>query len=84
MTVLGHRGIHRVDNISGKPTTSIHVYGRDIGHAERHSYDPVTGEISRFVSGYCNVSETQNDSRRGQFSPGANSFKPALRCLSVA
>src|SRR6266567_788988 len=51
VTVLGHRGIHRVDNISGKPTTSIHVYGRDIGHAERHSYDPVTGEIGRFVSG---------------------------------
>jgi len=55
VTVLGHRGIHRVDNISGKPTTSIHVYGRNIGHAERHSYDPVTGEIGRFVSGYCNV-----------------------------
>jgi len=55
VTVLGHRGIHRVDNISGQPTTSIHVYGRDIGHAERHSYDPVTGEISRFISGYCNV-----------------------------
>jgi predicted metal-dependent enzyme (double-stranded beta helix superfamily) len=55
VTVLGHRGIHRVDNISGKSTTSVHVYGRDIGHAERHSYDPVTGEISRFVSGYCNV-----------------------------
>jgi len=55
VTVLGHRGIHRVDNVSGKPTTSIHVYGRDIGTAERHSYDPVTGEIGRFVSGYCNV-----------------------------
>src|SRR2546428_3512125 len=55
MTVLGNRGIHRVDNISGKPTTSIHVYGRDICHAERHCYDRVTGEISRFVSGYCNV-----------------------------
>src|SRR6266436_6161207 len=46
VTVLGHRGIHRVDNISGEPTTSVHVYGRDIGHAERHSYDPVTGEIA--------------------------------------
>ena len=55
VTVLGHRGIHRVDNISDKPTTSIHVYGRDIGNTERHSYDPVTGEIGRFVSGYCNV-----------------------------
>lgn len=55
VTVLGNRGIHRVDNVSDKPTTSIHVYGRDIGHAERHSYDPLTGEIGRFVSGYCNV-----------------------------
>lgn len=55
VTVLGQRGIHRVDNVSDKPTTSIHIYGRDIGSAERHSYDPVTGEIGRFVSGYCNV-----------------------------
>jgi 3-mercaptopropionate dioxygenase len=55
VTVLGHRGIHRVDNVSLKPTLSVHIYGRDIGNAERHSYDPVTGEISRFVSGYCNV-----------------------------
>jgi len=55
VTVLGHSGVHRVDNISLKPTTSVHIYGRDIGNAERHSYDPVTGEISRFVSGYCNV-----------------------------
>jgi 3-mercaptopropionate dioxygenase len=55
VTVLGRSGIHRVDNISIKPALSIHVYGRDIGNAERHSYDPITGEISRFVSGYCNV-----------------------------
>jgi 3-mercaptopropionate dioxygenase len=55
VTVLGHSGIHRVDNISLKPTKSVHIYGRDIGNAERHSYDPVTGEIGRFVSGYCNV-----------------------------
>ncbi|HVH14337.1 MAG TPA: cysteine dioxygenase family protein [Candidatus Angelobacter sp.] len=55
VTVLGHSGIHRVDNISLKPTTSVHIYGRDIGNAERHSYDPITGEIGRFVSGYCNV-----------------------------
>ena len=55
VTVLGHTGIHRVDNISLKPTLSVHVYGRDIGNTERHSYDPVTGEIGKFVSGYCNV-----------------------------
>ncbi len=55
VTVLGHKGIHGVSNPTVKPVTSIHVYGRNIGPTERHSYDPVTGEISRFVSGYCNV-----------------------------
>ena len=55
VTVLGEAGIHRVDNPLTEPAYSIHVYGRDIGPAERHSYDPATGEISRFVSGYCNV-----------------------------
>lgn len=55
ITVLGHAGIHRIDNPSPAPSRSIHVYGLDIGNAERHSYDPVTGEVSRFVSGYCNV-----------------------------
>ncbi len=55
VTVLGHAGIHRVDNVSLKPTSSVHVYGRDMGNTERHSYDPVTGEIGKFVSGYCNI-----------------------------
>ncbi len=55
VTILGETGLHKVDNISGRPTVSIHLYGRDIGGTERHSYDPVTGEISAFLSGYCNV-----------------------------
>lgn len=55
ITVLGEKGIHRVDNPFGEPTWTIHVYGRDIGNVERHSYDPVSGEISTFTSGYCNV-----------------------------
>ncbi len=55
VTVLGAAGIHRVDNVSSEAALSIHVYGRDIGNAERHSYDPVTGDIGKFVSGYCNV-----------------------------
>ncbi len=55
VTVLGHRGIHRVSNLSERPTRSIHVYGRDIGHTQRHSYDPITGKIGTFLSGYCNV-----------------------------
>jgi len=55
VTVLGRAGIHRIDNVSIAPSLSIHMYGLDIGTAERHSYDPVTGEVSKFVSGYCNV-----------------------------
>lgn len=55
VSVLGSAGIHRVDNVSKAPAWSIHVYGRDIGNTERHSYDPVTGEVSKFISGYCNV-----------------------------
>lgn len=55
VSVLGRAGIHRVDNISEKTSMSVHVYGRDVGNTERHSYDPVTGEISAFLSGYCNV-----------------------------
>ena len=55
VTVLSHNGIHKVNNTSPERTKSIHVYGRDIGNTERHSYDPLTGAIGRFVSGYCNV-----------------------------
>ncbi len=55
VTLLGRTGIHRIDNVSIAPSLSIHMYGLDIGTAERHSYDPMTGEIGKFVSGYCNV-----------------------------
>ncbi len=55
VTVLSESGIHKVSNEFPEPAYSIHVYGRDIGNTERHSYDPVNGSISTFKSGYCNV-----------------------------
>lgn len=55
ITTLGSSGIHRIDNVSATPSHSIHIYGLDIGNEERHTYDPVTGEVGKFVSGYCNV-----------------------------
>ncbi len=61
VTVLGHAGIHRIDNVSARPSCSVHVYGRDIGTLERHSYDPDSGAISKFVSGYCNVLRDEDD-----------------------
>ncbi len=61
VTVLSRTGIHRIDNVSSRPSHSIHVYGRDIGPLERHAYDPVTGAVSKFVSGYCNVLRDEDE-----------------------
>ena len=36
--------IHRIGNTSGKPTLSVHVYGRDLD--EVNVFDPVTGKVS--------------------------------------
>jgi predicted metal-dependent enzyme (double-stranded beta helix superfamily) len=37
--------IHRIGNISDKPTVSIHIYGRDLD--EVNVFDTVTGKVSR-------------------------------------
>jgi len=55
VTVLGKSGIHRIENVSDKPSLSVHVYGLDIGNTQRNIYDPVTGEIGNFVSGYDSI-----------------------------
>lgn len=36
--------IHRIGNTSGKPTISVHVYGRDLD--EVNVFDPVSGKVS--------------------------------------
>ena len=36
--------IHRIGNTSGKPTISLHVYGRDLD--EINVFDPVSGKVS--------------------------------------
>ncbi len=55
VTVLGKDGIHLIENVSDKPSLSVHVYGLDIGNTKRHTYDPVTGEMGTFLSGYDSV-----------------------------
>lgn len=48
--------IHRVSNLyDDRVSISIHVYGGDIGKIRRHVYDPVTGAMREFVSGYANA-----------------------------
>ena len=48
-----HGDIHVVENaFTDKTSIAIHVYGGNIGGVKRHVYDPETGEIKKFVSGY--------------------------------
>jgi 3-mercaptopropionate dioxygenase len=47
--------IHQVANArSGRNSISIHVYGGNIGAMRRRRFDPATGAVSEFVSGYAN------------------------------
>jgi 3-mercaptopropionate dioxygenase len=47
--------IHRVANASADGNSiSIHVYGGNIGALRRRRFDPVSGAVSEFVSGYAN------------------------------
>jgi 3-mercaptopropionate dioxygenase len=44
--------VHAVAAVGDVPTVGIHVYGADIGTIERRRYDPATGAVSTFVSGW--------------------------------
>jgi len=44
--------VHAVSAVGDEPTVGIHVYGADIGAIERRMYDPATGEVRTFVSGW--------------------------------
>lgn len=48
--------VHVVANaLADAPSVSIHVYGANIGAVSRHIYDPDTGRVTPFVSGYHNA-----------------------------
>jgi 3-mercaptopropionate dioxygenase len=44
--------VHSVAAVGDEPTVGIHVYGGNIGTMHRRSYDPVTGTVRWFVSGW--------------------------------
>jgi predicted metal-dependent enzyme (double-stranded beta helix superfamily) len=44
--------VHAVVAEGDEPTVGIHVYGGDIGTLNRPAYDPATGEVRWFVSGW--------------------------------
>ncbi|MBI3504052.1 MAG: cysteine dioxygenase [Proteobacteria bacterium] len=48
--------IHEVSNaIPNRASVAIHVYGGNIGAVARHVYDPATGAMKDFVSGYASA-----------------------------
>jgi 3-mercaptopropionate dioxygenase len=47
--------IHRVRTTSDATSVSIHLLTNDTGCVWRHAYDPATGDVRPFRSGYVNV-----------------------------
>ena len=47
--------IHRVRTTSPEPSVSIHLLTNDTGCVWRHAYEPETGEMKPFRSGYVNA-----------------------------
>ena len=47
--------IHRVITTSQEPSISLHLLGNDIGCILRHRFQPETGQVSPFRSGYTNM-----------------------------
>lgn len=46
--------IHRVITTSPEPSISLHLLGNDVGCTLRHRFEPGTGEVMPFRSGYTN------------------------------
>jgi predicted metal-dependent enzyme (double-stranded beta helix superfamily) len=46
--------IHRVITIGAEPSISLHLLGNDVGCVLRHRFEPETGEVAPFRSGYTN------------------------------
>jgi predicted metal-dependent enzyme (double-stranded beta helix superfamily) len=44
--------VHSVVAVGDEPTIGIHIYGGNIGTLNRPSYDPATGAVHWFVSGW--------------------------------
>jgi predicted metal-dependent enzyme (double-stranded beta helix superfamily) len=44
--------VHSVVALGDEPTIGIHVYGGNIGTIRRRSYDPATGSVQWFASGW--------------------------------
>jgi 3-mercaptopropionate dioxygenase len=44
--------VHAVTAVGDEPAIGVHVYGGDIGTLRRRTYDPATGSVQWFASGW--------------------------------
>jgi predicted metal-dependent enzyme (double-stranded beta helix superfamily) len=47
--------IHYVKTVSGEPSVSIHLLANDTACVWRHRFEPLTGDVKAFRSGYSNA-----------------------------
>jgi len=47
--------IHRVVTTGNRPSISIHLLSNDVGCVMRHRFEPATGEVAPFLTGYTNM-----------------------------
>lgn len=52
--------IHRVVTTSPEPSISLHLLGNDVGCILRHRFEPETGVVAPFRSGYTNIDCEEN------------------------
>ncbi|HEX4200919.1 MAG TPA: hypothetical protein VHY59_05330 [Chthoniobacterales bacterium] len=60
-----YNDVHRVKTVSAEPSISLHLLANDTGCAVRQKFDPVTGHVDTFRSGWsnkpCPESATEGD-----------------------
>lgn len=49
LVTVGPEDIHSVTNLTDRPATSLHLYGRHLDHVARNRFDPVAGTVSPFI-----------------------------------
>jgi predicted metal-dependent enzyme (double-stranded beta helix superfamily) len=57
--------IHRVRTTSPEPSISIHLLTNDTGCVWRHAFEPETGDVRPFRSGYANAPCDPTETRKG-------------------
>jgi predicted metal-dependent enzyme (double-stranded beta helix superfamily) len=61
--------VHAVAAVGDEPTVGIHVYGGNIATISRPSYDPATGAVEWFVSGWDDPTDVAQSGRSAPATP---------------